>query len=115
MLRVSMPTSPRSSTLKRDLGAEVHEVELLVQRDVVAAADGGNASAALGLPWTEIGRGEDDLVAHLPALGIQHLDRSGAGLGGDGQFGPGWCWWWNSCRFRVPPESMDSAVLPCRP
>ena len=45
--------------------AEVHEVEFLVQRDVVAA-DGGNG-AALGLPWIEISRGEDDLVAHLPA------------------------------------------------
>ena len=53
--------------------AEVHVVELLVERDRVAA-DGGDG-APLGLPGIEIRRGEDDLVADAPAGGVQHLDR----------------------------------------
>ena len=65
----------------------MHVVELLVERDRVAA-DGGDR-APLGLPRIEIGGGEDDLVADLPALGIQHLDRGGAGVGRGGQLGPG--------------------------
>ena len=67
--------------------AEVHVVELLVERDGVAA-DGGNG-APLGLPGVEVRRGEDDLVADFPALGIEHLDRGGAGVGRGGQLGPG--------------------------
>ena len=60
--------------------AEVHVVELLVERDRVAA-DGGDR-APLGLPRIEIRGGEDDLVADPPAGGVQHLDRGGAGVGG---------------------------------
>ena len=56
--------------------AEVHVVELLVERDRVAA-DGGNG-ATLGLARIEIRGGEDDLVADPPAGGVQHLDRGGA-------------------------------------
>ncbi len=67
--------------------AEVHVVELLVERDVVAS-DGGNR-AALGLAGIKVRRGEDDLVADFPALGIEHLDRGGAGVGRRGQLGPG--------------------------
>ncbi len=67
--------------------AEVHVVELLVERDLVAA-DGGNG-APLGLPRIEIRRREDDLVAHPPARGVQHLDRSAACLGRARQLGPG--------------------------
>ena len=59
--------------------AEVHVVELLVERDRVAA-DGGNR-APLGLPRIEVRRGENDLVADAPARGVQHLDRGGAGVG----------------------------------
>ena len=67
--------------------AEVHVVQLLVERDGVAP-DGGNR-AALGLAGIEVRRGEDDLVADFPALGIEHLDRGGAGVGRRGQLGPG--------------------------
>ena len=83
--------------------AEVHVVELLVERDVVAS-DGGNR-AALGLAGIEVRRGEDDLVADFPALGIQHLDRGGAGVGRRGQLGPG-VGVRSPCRFSVPPEIM---------
>ena len=61
--------------------------------------------AALGLAGIEIRRGEDDLVADLPALGIQHLDRGGAGVGRGGQLGPG-VGGGSPCRFSVPPEIM---------
>ena len=67
--------------------AEVHVVELLVERDLVAA-DGGNR-APLGLPRIVIRRREDDLVAHPPARGVQDLDRSAACLGRAGELGPG--------------------------
>ena len=67
--------------------AEVHVVQLLVERDRVAA-DGGNG-APLGLPGIEIRRREDDLVTHPPFSGVQHLDRGAAGFGGLRQLGPG--------------------------
>ena len=82
--------------------AEVHVVQLLVERDRVAA-DGGNG-APLGLPGVKVGRGEDDLVADAPAGGVEHLDRGAAGLGGAGELGPGMLR--SPCRFSVPPMSM---------
>ena len=56
--------------------AEVHVVELLVERDRVSA-DGGNG-APLCLPGIEIRGCENDLVADAPARGVQNLDRGGA-------------------------------------
>ena len=56
--------------------AEVHVVQLLVERDRVAA-DGGNG-APLGLPGIEIRGREDNLVADPPAGGVQDLDRGAA-------------------------------------
>ncbi len=67
--------------------AEVHVVELLVERERVAA-DGGDG-ATLGLTRIEVRRREHDLVADLPAPGIQHLDGGGAGVGRRGELGPG--------------------------
>ena len=67
--------------------AEVHVVQLLVERDRVAA-DGGNG-APLRLPGIEIRRREDDLVADPPAGGVQDLYRGAACVGRAGQLGPG--------------------------
>ena len=67
--------------------AEVHVVQLLVERDRISL-DGGNGSP-LGLAGIEIRGCEDDLVADPPAGGIQNLYRGGACGGGVGQLGPG--------------------------
>src|SRR4029077_19225030 len=67
--------------------AEVHVVELLVQRDGVAA-DGGNG-ATLGLPGVIVRRGENNLVARAPLRGVQDLYRGAACVGRAGQLGPG--------------------------
>src|SRR4030095_4163058 len=67
--------------------AEVHVVELLVERDRTSA-DGGNGSP-LGLAGIEIRRCENDLVADLPAGGIQNLYRGGGCGSGGGQPPPG--------------------------
>ncbi len=67
--------------------AEVHEFELAVERDRVAADRGDGA--LLGLPGIEVGRGEDDLVALAPAGGVEDLDPRAAGFGGAGELGPG--------------------------
>ena len=67
--------------------AEVHVIQLLVERDLVSA-DGGNA-APLGLSGIVIRRREDNLVAHPPARGVQDLNRSAACLGRAGELGPG--------------------------
>jgi hypothetical protein len=72
--------------VERDL-AEVHEVQLLVERDRVSP-DGGDGSP-LGLPGIEIRGREDDLVAHSPARGVQDFNGGAAGLGGLGQLRPG--------------------------
>ena len=58
--------------------AEVHVVQLLVERDRVSA-DGGNG-APLGLPGIEIRRREDNLVTDPPASGVQDLYRGAAGV-----------------------------------
>ena len=86
MLRVSMAHFAAFIHVEGDL-AEVHVVQLLVQRDRVAA-DGGNG-ATLGLPGIEIGGGENNLVARAPLGGVQDLDRGGACIGRGGQLGPG--------------------------
>ena len=65
----------------------MHVVQRLVERDRVAA-DGGNR-ATLGLPGIEVGRGEDDLVAHPPLSGVEHFNRVAACLGGLRELGPG--------------------------
>src|SRR6185369_7758139 len=67
--------------------AEVHVVELLVERDRVSA-DGGNV-APLGLPGIVIRGREDNLVADAPAGGVQNLNRGGARGSRGGQLGPG--------------------------
>src|SRR4029077_10535821 len=67
--------------------AEVHVVELLVERDRVSA-DGGNGSP-LCLPGIVIRGCEDNLVADAPARGVQNLDRGRACVGRAGQLGPG--------------------------
>ncbi len=69
--------------------AEVHVVELLVERDRVSA-DGGNV-APLCLPGIEIRGRENDLVAGAPAGSVQDLDRGGAGVRCAGQLRPGIC------------------------
>ena len=86
MLRVSIADFAAFIHVEGDL-AEVHVVELLVERDRVSA-DGGNG-APLCLPGIEIRGCEDDLVADAPARGVQDLDRGGAGVGRAGQLGPG--------------------------
>ena len=85
-MRVSMRDFAAFIHVEGDL-AEVHVVELLVERDRVAL-DGGNG-AALGLPRIEIRRREDNLLTGLPVRGAQDLDRGAAGFGGLGQLGPG--------------------------
>ena len=67
--------------------AEVHVLELLVERDLVAA-DGGNR-APLGLPGIVVRRREDDLVAHAPFSSIQDLYRRAACLSRARKLGPG--------------------------
>ena len=67
--------------------AEVHEVQLLVERDRISS-DGGNGSP-LCLPGIEIRGREDNLVADPPARGVQDLYRSAACVGRVGQLGPG--------------------------
>src|SRR6185436_9684319 len=67
--------------------AEVHVVQLLVERDRIPP-DGGNGSP-LGLAGIEIRRYENDLVADLPAGGVQDLYRIAACFGCPGQLGPG--------------------------
>ena len=91
--------------------AEVHVVQLPVERDRVAA-DGGNG-APLGLPRIEVRRGEDDLVADAPAGGVQHLDRGAAGAR---RCWTAWsrCCCRSPCRFSVPPMSMmPRSPMPC--
>ena len=67
--------------------AEVHVVELLVERDRVSA-DGRNV-APFCLPGIEIRGCENDLVADAPAGSVQDLDRGGAGVRCAGQLRPG--------------------------
>ena len=86
MLRVRQADFAALVDVEGDL-AEVHVVKRLVERERVAA-DGGDG-APLGLARIEVGGGEDDLVTHPPARGIEHLDRGGAGLGRAGQLAPG--------------------------
>jgi hypothetical protein len=86
MLRVSKPDFAALVDVEGDL-AEVHVVERLVERELVAADRGDRAS--LGLPGIEIRRREHDLVADAPARGVQHLDRRAACSRGVGQLRPG--------------------------
>ena len=72
--------------VERDL-AEVHEVQLLVERDRIPT-DGGNGSP-LCLPGIEIRGREDNLVADSPASGVQDFNRVAACFGGLGQLRPG--------------------------
>ena len=67
--------------------AEVHEVQLLVERDRISP-DGGNGSP-LGLPGIEIRGREDNLIADSPARGVQDFNRGAACVGGPGQLAPG--------------------------
>ena len=67
--------------------AEVHVVELLVERDRVSA-DCRNV-APFCLPGIEIRGCENDLVAGAPAGSVQELDRGGAGVRCAGQLRPG--------------------------
>ena len=67
--------------------AEVHVVELAVERELVAA-DGGDR-APLGLPRIEVRRRENDLVADAPARGVEHFDRRAAGFRRVRELGPG--------------------------
>ena len=75
MLRVSEADFAAFIHVEGDL-AEVHVVELLVERDRVSA-DGHNV-APFCLPGIEIRGCENDLVADAPAGSVQdHLDRGG--------------------------------------
>ena len=66
--------------------AEVHVVELLVERDRVAA-DGGNR-APLGLPRIEVRRRQHNLVARAPTSRVQDLYRGAARIGRIGELSP---------------------------
>ena len=85
-MRVSIADFAAFIHVEGDL-AEVHVVELLVERDRVAL-DGGNG-AALCLPGIEVRRREHNLLAGLPVRSAQDLDRGAARFGGLGQLGPG--------------------------
>src|SRR4030095_7583252 len=67
--------------------AEVHEVQLPIERDRIAL-DGGNG-APLGLPGIEIRGREDNLVADPPTGSVQDLYGGAACVGRGGQLGPG--------------------------
>src|SRR4029453_13693843 len=67
--------------------AEVHEVQLVVERDRISF-DGGNGSP-LCLPGIEIRGREDNLVADPPTRGVQDLYRIAACFRCLRQLGPG--------------------------
>src|SRR6185503_17022714 len=66
--------------------AEVHVVELAVERDLVAA-DGGDR-APFGLARIEVRRRENDLVTDAPTCSVQYFDRRAAGFCGVAELGP---------------------------
>ena len=80
----------------------MHVVQFLVERDRVCA-DRGNR-APLGLPGIVIRRREDNLVADLPASGVQDVDRVAACVSGPDSFVQEFVRL--PCRFRVPPKIM---------
>src|SRR6185503_11232453 len=65
--------------------AEVHVVELAVERDLVAA-DGGDR-APFGLARIEVRRRENDLVTDAPTCSVQYFDRRAAGFCGVAELG----------------------------
>jgi hypothetical protein len=67
--------------------AEVHEVQLPIERDRISL-DGRNG-APLGLPGIEIRGREDNLVTDSPAGSVQDLYRGAACVGRVGQLRPG--------------------------
>ena len=88
--------------VERDF-AEVHVFQFLVQRDRISA-DGGNGSP-LRLPGIEVRGRENNLVADLPAGGVQDLYRICCQPPAVvGQLGPGV--FVVPRRFRFPPMSM---------